>query len=535
MQFKFIITSIAILVSALVSRQDNGVIKKESSSPSGFVGKTYLTKTPLVYLVNLPNVNEIDSLIAINSRTVLSTETSRGLEELRNICTGCLDAERLVTPIRIEFLPIGTQLTVIEEYQRYLRIDLFWVEDLHYLLVEDQYGNKAEVSKLGFELDVINQNDDWQPRGEEKKTLEALSYIEKNDSMAVDFCLSDWLDETREVSRFINDFHLENEMHIEDYRGLCTNGTSIVFKSPEAFLTARFFFQEWGLYGDWDYIYGLSEEEIFIETLMNAAYSTNFRSGGYVLLEDGVFSTLSGMPNELSFSFVQDLEVGNFSEGDDLDAVVLLANSYENSLGESESNFTLHFVRNIQSIPIELSFVTIEDKLEKLDLYIKEKTIKLSYTTVKGEKVARYFVLKDSKIIEILNALDFEIEFLGVINCPRSIGGDYFAANVALTNTGTEPFGDSAAHIVDLSIGETLYGPYSNKRRKNVAGQCGAGSYRWLEPGDTHYSAYAVDGEVHKSVLGNHEAKATITLCTSEPERICINRELKFQLPEILE
>ncbi len=126
--------------------------------------------------------------------------------------------------------------------------------------------------------------------------------------------------------------------------------------------------------------------------------------------------------------------------------------------------------------------------------------------------------------------VDYTIEFKGLYRCPQN--GGYTAAILAFTNTGEKPLGEKFTHIIDLTLNETLYGPYSNKNYDLEPGKCGAGPAAWLEPGETLFGTYAIDRNIHGSMTLGHDIEVATKICTSKPEYLCEERSFIFQLPQ---
>jgi hypothetical protein len=73
------------------------------------IGKTYITSKPLIYLKNLPWYYDSSYHIRMNAPNYL--KYNRELREIRNSCSNCLDQKRLITPIRVEYIPPRDRVT----------------------------------------------------------------------------------------------------------------------------------------------------------------------------------------------------------------------------------------------------------------------------------------------------------------------------------------------------------------------------------------------------------------------------------------
>ncbi len=213
---------------------------------SEYLNKTYTSKVPLVYRNNLPRVEDVPKYVALNTDTLLSKKADRSLVQFRYNCTGCLDSETLVTPIRIQYIPVGTNFTVVDEYLYYSTYGIETTE-IHYLIVEDEFGNVSEISELSFKLEVINGQKIWD---EELKILESITLFENQTPVSFCFCPSPYVKNVPNPIGFIKDFQLTSEVVIEKDRS-CGHCYKLTFQTLESYMTAQYYFTEWSLHGKW--------------------------------------------------------------------------------------------------------------------------------------------------------------------------------------------------------------------------------------------------------------------------------------------
>jgi len=220
----------------------------EVKRASGLVGKQFIADVPLVYIKNLPYFEDVEPDIVFDTPIVFTRKTSYDLEQLRNNCSGCLDADKLVTDIRVEFISIGTSLTVVEEFLQITKKQRGSDETTHFLLVEDDTGNKAEISKLDFELYVLDTQDTRYPWGSESRTVvqNAIEILTKGDVLEIEHCFQRSNALTSLVA-FVDDFNLEDD--IQFVNDASTTCSVITYNNLDAFMTANYYFGEWGLDG----------------------------------------------------------------------------------------------------------------------------------------------------------------------------------------------------------------------------------------------------------------------------------------------
>jgi len=236
--------------------------------PSKYLGNTYITKKPLLYELNLPRFDEVSAFIRDNSSNIVDKKADRRIEGLGNTCGGCLSGERLVTPVRLSYIPIGTKMTVIDEYL--YDTDSSFNSPIHMLIVEDGVSNISEISLLGFKLDVEQGRFYKNIYNEKLVTYKNVKKFEHDGKLIIDYCPDNYIQPCNDPTKFFNDFKLQEDVQLEFKIDACkranhpnnsnhpkrlkecNNGYTIEFKTLDSYLTARYYFQSWGLYGDWN-------------------------------------------------------------------------------------------------------------------------------------------------------------------------------------------------------------------------------------------------------------------------------------------
>jgi len=206
---------------------------------------------PLLYLKNLPHVEDVPKIIANNTIILVDKGATRRIANLRNPCAGCLRPEYLTTPRRLEFIPEGTKFKVVDEYMSY-RMTALGSSQIPMLILKDENGNISETSIILFEVELSNPQGRKLSLGrEESKTFKMLRKFESGGRVTINYCPKVIRGTSINVNKFFDDFDLENDVKIHKTKPLCKNGTTITFINPESFLTARFYFEAWSLYGNW--------------------------------------------------------------------------------------------------------------------------------------------------------------------------------------------------------------------------------------------------------------------------------------------
>lgn len=221
------------------------------------IGQKHKTEVPLIYKKHLPYKEDVSWYIRNNTFVAHTTITSTELSQLRPFCHNCLDKSRLVTPIRIELVPIGTVLTVVQVLNRDGR-PIRSEEDINLLILEDDQGNLSQISSFGYELEVIDPNIfRSKPWGDELWISYALDFFKDNQFIEAEYCVEELVSSTgidmpngtAVFAEIVTDFKLDKEIQLEGFdRHNCPYGVTVLFESEEAFLTIQYHLSEWGLY-----------------------------------------------------------------------------------------------------------------------------------------------------------------------------------------------------------------------------------------------------------------------------------------------
>jgi hypothetical protein len=243
--------TIPFLILFLVISCDSVRERREAVTHSTYLKKEFTSLVPMVYLKNLPHVEDVSEYVAKNSPTLIAKEAEYKIEELGNHCTGCLSPDRLVTPIRLVFIPIGKRFEIIDEYLSFRHTPL-GPSKIPMLILRDENDNISEISEISFELNFVDyRNRKISVRSSETKTINMLNKFIDVDSVTIKYCPKIKIVKYPDVNKFFHDFHLEDDIKVHEDKPSCESGTTITFYNPESLLTARYYFEEWGLYGQW--------------------------------------------------------------------------------------------------------------------------------------------------------------------------------------------------------------------------------------------------------------------------------------------
>lgn len=228
-----------------------------SRENSDYVGKTYVTKIPLLYKKNLPKND------CYNRECVFRTEVK--LAGMVNRCPSCLNEDEFNSNYRLQFLQAGTELSVIDAFSISSKsMSLGGGGSGLHLIVKDQNGLVSEVP--GYLFDSLILTGDY-----EKPEADLISNIAKlsnNEKLEFKYCIDSgyekilktkqhYLSTSRyieiRVMKFINDFKLNNQIDISEIGWKDIDGGSrytcalLVFNTLDAYLLSDYYFYNWNL------------------------------------------------------------------------------------------------------------------------------------------------------------------------------------------------------------------------------------------------------------------------------------------------
>lgn len=197
------------------------------------VGKTFITNRPLMYVINQTWYYGDNRDAKLGTSRYL--KYNRVLKELRNSCSGCLNRDGLVTPIRIEYVPPGTKL-LVKGIFRYKTMGLGSM--INFFSIEDSNGILSETMATGFNPEYKHLNE------EERNSISAASLYNESKTVVITTCN---LRDKKVIELLVKDFSLNKD--ILSYKSesafsgnICTD---FKFKNLTAYLTYRYFYDEW--------------------------------------------------------------------------------------------------------------------------------------------------------------------------------------------------------------------------------------------------------------------------------------------------
>lgn len=245
-ELQAIITSKEVCINNTKGNSDYDFVAHKSEH----LGKTYVTKIPLFYIKNLPRNN-------CRNRSC-GYKYDREIVEFRNPCSNCLDERRLTTKLRIEYIPVGTNLTVVDSFKLEKNNTVFRDRAHEVLVLEDEKGVRSEIMEFSFDSDIIRGSRNGSERFEKTvitniQHIKDQGYLEKKycfASFSVDHQVPDGSSiperiEKRLVS-FVNSFKLNDEM---GYSKVDSSRCSLIrFDTVASYLLSFYYFNEWSLY-----------------------------------------------------------------------------------------------------------------------------------------------------------------------------------------------------------------------------------------------------------------------------------------------
>lgn len=238
------------------SNNDNVKTTKVSSE---FIGKSYTLKAPYFIQLNLPKGERA------HSASVFVAEGE--FVPFRNNCGNCLDSKRLEKPIRLHYVPKGSKITVVDAFvlgYNFIKTN----PDRVYLIIQDEAGVRAEITTLGFKVDVLMEvgaNFDYHV-----SLLNLIKRLESNSQIDQVVCSRENRSDIRlihldpykysnqigrKLYRFIKDFNLEKQLEIINFSTAESKFdqlacAQIKFKTINAISLYFYYASDWGLSDD---------------------------------------------------------------------------------------------------------------------------------------------------------------------------------------------------------------------------------------------------------------------------------------------
>ena len=183
------------------------------------MGNKFYTKRPLVIIKNLPNYGDkLSGDYRKNGWKILAEETNSYLTELGDRFIH--RKEFYFSTFRAKYIPVGTRLTVFDEYRHYHYKGFNFGKDdtdIHMLLVKDEHGETGVISELGFKSIVVSEGYGFKPNVYDNQFLDNFETLDREKTLTlyyVPYSNSEQvkIDSLKNIEEFISFFNLENEI-----------------------------------------------------------------------------------------------------------------------------------------------------------------------------------------------------------------------------------------------------------------------------------------------------------------------------------
>ncbi len=218
----------------------------------GVLNGTVITKQHIAYEKNRPKNSDVSNYIRWNSDVAYYED--RRLMELHNPCSNCMGYDRLITPRRVGYLKPGARLKVLNKFY-YRGEDMFTIlvpnnRSYHYIVEDIDTSLIYEVRDFDFD-DIIKGEPYSRGRKDYyESVLKDISNIKDGEWSEIEYCFSSTYYTEEGISNFIEDFKIANEIKYDlsskrssRRHNVCLN---MSFKSVEAYMTFRYYYEEWG-------------------------------------------------------------------------------------------------------------------------------------------------------------------------------------------------------------------------------------------------------------------------------------------------
>lgn len=193
------------------------------------IGRKYELKIPMMLLSGFPKEERRNSDYMKKADYLLT--------DLKRTCVNCLSHLRKEGNIKAFLVPSNTVVEVVGAFK---------TENLEYLLVKTFDNKIAEIMKMGFENDVINQSINV---NNDESVYDNINNFRIQNKLDLSLCSNDNRDLTSELRLFIKDFELMNEMSIVKYYNKEKKCLWLNFKTMNALLLFKYYGEDWDLWG----------------------------------------------------------------------------------------------------------------------------------------------------------------------------------------------------------------------------------------------------------------------------------------------
>lgn len=206
------------------SKVTTGAVKDE------LVGKKYKLKLPLMLLSGFPKEKRINSNYLMKADYLI--------EDLKRTCVNCFGHDRVEGIIKAFLEPSGGIVEVVGAFKS---------DNYDYLLIKFPDSKVAEISKTGFELNVVKKEPFI---SKEEVIYDYINMFQLQNFIDLSICIYEDKDLLQQLKLFIKDFKLDNEMEIIKYYKKEKECSWINFKTMNSLLLFNFYREDWWLYGD---------------------------------------------------------------------------------------------------------------------------------------------------------------------------------------------------------------------------------------------------------------------------------------------
>jgi len=240
-----------ILVLTVISGCSSDAERRDVLQKSGYVNKAFPTKRPTVFIKHLPHLSTASKRTIRNTTVIIADEASKILTSLLNDCTNCINANTLIKPLRVHYVPTGSKFKVINEYLYFKRNFPFSDITGHFLLLKDENNEISEISKLTFESVFFPKYDTYSRNPNIINRIKDIETLNNRNHLSINYCPDLYINKNQDILQFFTDFSLNNDVVITKISNICKQGYNFKFSDSVSYLTARYFFTSWRLYGEW--------------------------------------------------------------------------------------------------------------------------------------------------------------------------------------------------------------------------------------------------------------------------------------------
>ena len=119
------------------------------------------------------------------------------------------------------------------------------------MLLKDENNEVSEISKTAFKKFFFPKYDTYSRNSNITDQIKDIETLHNRNQLSINYCPNLYISKDQNILQFFTDFSLNNDVVITKILDICEQGYKLKFSDPVSYLTARYYFNSWMLYGQW--------------------------------------------------------------------------------------------------------------------------------------------------------------------------------------------------------------------------------------------------------------------------------------------